>query len=543
MLRSACRYGLPMLLVLAGLCAPLRAQAEPSGNLVSAEWLRSNLGRADLLLLDAQPPALHRKAHIPGAVNVNVYSYGAREQTAEDMQGLMQSWGITDSRTVVVYDQGGNMLATRLFFDLYLHGFPVGRLRLLDGGIGHWQALGGTVTAEPTPSPARGDFRVPAQRPSVLARMPAVLAASGDPVGHALVDALEPEYYYGQTKFFDRAGHIPNAASLPYQEMYYANGTFKPADELRRLATYRGVRAEQQIITYCGGGIAATVPWFALNFVAGYPHVSVYQGSELDWLRDDRGLPFWTYAAPTLMRDAAWLNAWGGRMLRSFGLAPISVVDVRSTQAFGQGHVPAALSLPAERFVAAARDPQALTASLTQAGVRPGDEAVVVSSGGLNGDAALAFLLLEHAGQRKVSVLMESVDDWALRGLPLDKPAAPASASATAPPPQPAYAPVQPRAVLVGDAQAAHGAYPTVLLASGRSVPPSAAGTVHVPSADLLNADGMPKAAADIWTILAKAGLPRHATVICTADDPRDAAINYFILRLMGWPDVKVLVR
>jgi len=62
-----------------------------------------------------------------------------------------------------------------------------------------------------------------------------------------------------------------------------------------------------------------------------------------------------------------------------------------------------------------------------------------------------------------------------------------------------------------------------------------------VPYTELMNADGTPKPASDLWNILSKAGLPRYAEIICVADEPGDAAINYYLLKLMGYPDVKVL--
>jgi 3-mercaptopyruvate sulfurtransferase SseA len=65
---------------------------------------------------------------------------------------------------------------------------------------------------------------------------------------------------------------------------------------------------------------------------------------------------------------------------------------------------------------------------------------------------------------------------------------------------------------------------------------------VHVPYTDLLNSDGTPKAAKDIWKILTEAGIPRYAELICFSDEPGEAAVNYFILKLMGYPDIKVLV-
>ena len=54
------------------------------------------------------------------------------------------------------------------------------------------------------------------------------------------------------------------------------------------------------------------------------------------------------------------------------------------------------------------------------------------------------------------------------------------------------------------------------------------------------DADGTPKAAKDIWKLMTKAGVPRHAEIILFADDLSDAAVNYYIFKLMGWPDVKV---
>ena len=83
-----------------------------------------------------------------------------------------------------------------------------------------------------------------------------------------------------------------------------------------------------------------------------------------------------------------------------------------------------------------------------------------------------------------------------------------------------------------------------VYLASGRSLPARVpeGKVIHVPYTELLDANGAPKAAKDIWNILVKAGVPRYAEIISISDDAGEAAANYFILKLMGYPDVKVLV-
>ncbi len=498
-------------------------------------------------MLDASPAKLHAAGHIPGAVNVDIFSFGGREVPVAEMERRIQSWGVSPGKKIVLYDQGGTYLATSLFFDLYYYGFAVEGLAILDGGLAKWQAAGGTVATDPTPAPKPGAFRIAKLNEDVRVRLPEFLVASGDPANNALVEALEPSQHFGGAKFFDRPGHIPNAILMPAADFYNADKTWKSAEEIRRMLAYQGIRPDQNVYAHCGGGIAASVPFFAARFVLDYPKVKLYKESQLEWLRDDRGLPFWTYDAPNLTREKTWLNGWGNPMLRSFGVAKLSVVDVRPASAFKQSHVPFAINIPADVFKRHLATPAKLAEVLGAAGVDAAYEAVIVSDGGLNPDSAVAFLLLEKLGQKKVSVLADSLDDWGFAGFPLDKEADTADPKKAPPGPvsAPTTYPVNLRpGIVIGDARSAQGLYPKVYLASGKSLPAKVPDgkVVHVPYTDLLNPNGTPRAASDIWNTLVKAGVPRYAEIISVSDDPGEAAANYFILKLMGYPDVKVLV-
>ncbi|MBK8739892.1 MAG: hypothetical protein IPM02_10270 [Betaproteobacteria bacterium] len=525
---------------------PLLAEEGIRGNLASVQWLEKNLHRNDVLLLDAAPGQLYSMQHIPGAINVDVFTWGGREMTAAEMEGRIQSWGVSAGRKVVIYDQGGSYMATSLFFDLYYHGFPAADLFVLDGGIAKWKATGGAVTKDPVATPKPGTFRVAQRREDVRVRLPEFLAASGDPANHALLEALEPAYHFGGAKFFDRAGHVPNAIMLPSADFFNADKTFKPAAEIRRMLDYLGITPEQQIHTHCGGGIAASVPFFTMKFLLDYPRVKLYKESQLEWLRDERGLPYWTYDAPNMLRDRNWLASWGAPMLRSFGVAKLSIVDVRPAESYKQGHVPYAVNIPAAVFKSHLATPAELAEVLGAAGVEMSHEAVIVADGGLNASAALAFLLLEKLGQKRVSVLLGSIDDWGLDGFPLAKDATTVGPRKS---PQDLAVPITTypanvrQGIVARGAQGAPGPYPKIYLASGRTAPAKAPDgkVIHLPYTDLLNPGGTPKPANDIWNILVKAGLPRYAEIICFADDPGEAAANYFILKLMGFPDVKVL--
>jgi 3-mercaptopyruvate sulfurtransferase SseA len=308
-----------------------------------------------------------------------------------------------------------------------------------------------------------------------------------------------------------------------------------------------GIRPEQQIYTYCGGGVAASVPFFALKFILNYPTVKLYKESEMEWVSDERGLPFWTYDAPYLMRETRWLQFWGGPMLRAFGGSHVSIVDVRPPDAFNQGHVPFALNIPAQAFSSHLTDARGLTEILGSAGVDASHEAVVVSGAGLTKESAQAFAMLEKLGQKRVSVFLDSMDKWTQLGFAVTKEATvvgPKKAAQDVSIPPTVY-PVNLRpGVIIADPKSTQGLYPKVFIASGEKVPARAPDSkvVHVPYASLLTADGTPKPAKDIWNILAKAGVPRYAELVCFSDDPGEAAVNYFILKLMGYPDIKVWV-
>ena len=532
-----------LLALLAALCA-LPARAAGVGALIDAAGLARELANPGLLLLDASPAPLYAKGHIRGAVNVDLFGFGIAPATPAEMERRIQSWGVSPGRRIVVYDQGGSFFATRLYYDLLHHGYPAGAVSVLDGGLAKWRELGLATTTEPTPRPAPGSFRVERTVEELRVRLPEFLVASGEPERNALVEALEPASYYGEATFFDRGGHVPHALLMPSAEFFNPDKTFKSPDDIKAMARHLGVTPDRQVYTYCGGGIAASVPFFALKVLAGYPKVKLYQESQLEWMQDDRGLPLWTYAAPYLLRDTAWLRGWGGKTARMYGISQVSIVDVRAPVEYAQAHIPFALNLPAQDLGRLLVDPARLAARLGSAGVDPAHEAIVVSDGGITPDAALAWLALETAGQRRVSLYLPTLDQWAAEGQPVTSEptlvaAAPGNPLAVRPSDY-AAAP-RPRALLADPARAP-GAYPRVYLASGREAPARRPdGTVvHLPYTALLQADGRPKPARELWTLLEKAGVPRYAEIVCYADATGDAAAACFVLRLMGFADAKV---
>jgi 3-mercaptopyruvate sulfurtransferase SseA len=536
----------PVLAVLASLVIlllPSLARAQP---LVDAAWLKARIGQPGWVLLDASPAPLHRAGHIPGAVNADLMFGGTALPTQEQMQARLRAWGIAPDSRIVVYDNQDTMWATRVVFDLHRHGMPLDRLHVLDGGLKAWQSAGGDVTKERRPAPSPGTALAAPARPGLAVELSEVLAATGRaaptrPGGRGelvLVEALEPPWYYGQRAFFGRAGHLPHARMWSKLDLLQPDGRFKPVAELRRMADMLGMDERTPVLTYCGGGVAATLPWFALHVLMGRQQVGVYVGSQREWLRDERGLPMWTWAEPQRLRGADWLASWNDEQLRLTGTARLNVIDVRPAADHALGHVPHAHSLPAERWSALHRDPQALRAALAASGLDPAHEIVLVGSGGLDPVAALAWASLEAIGHPQVALLLESTDDWALRGYPLARPGAADTPAPRRPQPgwlsaAPAPArtpPAGPRQVLRVDAQMPPGA-------------PASANTILLPWTAFVTHDRALKAPHLIHEQLSKAGVSRWAHVEVQAADPAEAAAALLVLRLLGWPSVAMAAR
>ena len=62
--------------------------------------------------------------------------------------------------------------------------------------------------------------------------------------------------------------------------------TFVSLDDAQKAFDKVGVRRDQRVINYCGGGIAATLDAFVLHQL-GYENLTVYDDSMSQWATDE----------------------------------------------------------------------------------------------------------------------------------------------------------------------------------------------------------------------------------------------------------------
>jgi thiosulfate/3-mercaptopyruvate sulfurtransferase len=233
------------------------------------------------------------EAHIPGAVYVDWTrdiidpdnSVPVQVAPPERFAKLMSALGIGDDMPVVAYDHAGGQFATRLWWVLTYYGHD--HVFVLDGGWKKWIAEG-RPTASEVPEPEPAAF-TPRPRPEWRKEAEDVLAALAR--GEHVLDARDEGQYTGAVARGEgRAGRVPGAVHLHADSLFDPeSGTFRPVEDLAERLREAGVpkNRDAPLITYCNGGVAATVPLFVL-YRLGHRNLANYDGSWNEWsMRED----------------------------------------------------------------------------------------------------------------------------------------------------------------------------------------------------------------------------------------------------------------
>ncbi len=259
---------------------------------IDTESLSQNLGREDLVLIDVRGPAAYT-SHIPGAVNSTWHEYsdpssvskGVLNPDLSQLEQQVRALGINQTSDVVIYsnpfDNWGD--EGRMFWMLQYLGHP--SVRMLDGGWVKWVAEQRPFAHEQA-KPAIGDFTVNANPERIINKDALKKLVKGQHLNTIILDARSVEEYAGkEIDGLPRAGHIPSAINISWNQFLERDATLKPVEQVKAIFEDHGLREDHEIITYCLGGVRAAWVYALLRYV-GYDQVKTYPGSWWEWSRD-----------------------------------------------------------------------------------------------------------------------------------------------------------------------------------------------------------------------------------------------------------------
>lgn len=272
--------------------------------LVSTAWLQENLDHPHLRVFDCSVTlvpagagvrpesgrAAWEQEHIPGSGFADLLddlsdkdqSLPIMMPSAAQFAAAMGRYGVGPGSAVVLYDTGPHTWATRVWWMLRAMGFD--NAAVLDGGLKKWKAEGRPLSTEACRYPA-ADFQAQ-PRDSVLVGKEHVRRLHDQPRVR-LINALSADEHAGRVSRTARPGRIPGSGNVPAGSLLDpATGTYQPLAQLREKFQAQGALDGRSVITYCGGGIAATSAAFTLVRL-GIEDVAVYDGSLMEWSRDE----------------------------------------------------------------------------------------------------------------------------------------------------------------------------------------------------------------------------------------------------------------
>lgn len=263
--------------------------------LVDAAWVEAHRNDPKVRIIESNEDILlYDTGHIPGAVHID-WRRDLQDPVMRDyispgaFAELCRSHGISPDTTCVFYGDKSNWWACYALWAFRLFGHD--KVKILNGGRDKWIAEKRPLTRE-KPSYSRSDYPTPTERKDHEIRAFANEALAQSQQRKPLIDVRSPGEFVGEITHMPeypqegvlRGGHIPHACSVPWKTAVNDDGTFKSADDLKKIYTEGcKLKPDEDIVVYCRIGERSSHTWFVLTYLLGYDKVRNYDGSWTEW--------------------------------------------------------------------------------------------------------------------------------------------------------------------------------------------------------------------------------------------------------------------
>ncbi len=275
--------------------------------LVESEGLQAQLGDPELRIFDCTIHLIpnpdigytvkpgredFEKGHIPGAQFIDLQGDLSAPHpklrfmlpSAEDFAAAMGRFGVGERSRVILYSTTTPQWATRVWWMLRNYGFD--NAAVLNGGFQKWAREGRAVETGPARPRPPARFTVREDRKLMVGKE-AVLGAIGEGATCTINALSGPQHAGSGGTVYGRPGRIAKSVNVPAAALIDpTTGAFLPAPALRAKFAAIGAFDKARVITYCGGGIAASADALALVML-GHPDVRLYDASMSEWSNDE----------------------------------------------------------------------------------------------------------------------------------------------------------------------------------------------------------------------------------------------------------------
>ncbi len=278
--------------------------ATASTPLISASWLADNLNNSDLVIIDMRNSIdgggyeTFLEGHIPGAIHSDYGKAGWRVSrdntpgllpTDSQFQSLARNLGVNDNSQIVIVPAGVSSTdfgsSARAYWTFKLFGHQT--VSILNGGWKNWSKIYPNKIETGAPiAPIEGNFVASFSANGYIDTDGVEQLVSDKTSSVALLDGRPEDQFWGEGKHpnANAAGHIPGAILISQSNAYNEiENKIKPVDILAEI--YDDV-TEGPVVSYCNTGHWAATNWFVLSELLGNKDVLLYDGSMVEWTKD-----------------------------------------------------------------------------------------------------------------------------------------------------------------------------------------------------------------------------------------------------------------
>ncbi len=430
---KTCLWLVTALTLLTAACRTPPAHPNPR-LLTSPAELARRLDEPWLRVIDARPAAEYAAGHVPGARSWPVAELRdaatQRRKPAAEWALQLSQLGITRTANIIVYDDPQRSQGAAGYLFWALEALGCAQVALLDGGWPRWLAAGQRTATYPTTT---GHIAFDAAPDKLAALTQQQVRQSLGQRDFVLVDARADEEFLGwPTSGQPRGGHLAGAVHVPWEWNLAADGTLRPADELKALWAARGVTPDKEVALYSNAGTRAGFGYFALRLL-GYPRVALYEGGVNEWSNADAAaFPLKSAPRYATIVSAAWVKAVqdfhtsGTNAPRPPSYQNNHAVVLETSWGvlsaaldYNRGHVPGALHLDTDEFENGyprwhLKPLAELQQVIGRYGITPETTVIVYSQQTIA--AARIWWVLNYAGVKDVRIFNGGYSAWQMAG-------------------------------------------------------------------------------------------------------------------------------
>jgi len=262
--------------------------------LVSIEWLKENLLKKDLILLDSSltktvdgkktefkdltiPTARYfdLKANFSDRNSPFPNTIPAKEQFELECRKL----GINNSSEIVIFDNLGIYSSPRVWWMFKVMGHD--KVSVLDGGLNEWIKRKLPTAKRTHKTYEDGDLKASPNEDYIVNY--STIKQNTDQQIFTLIDARSKARFNGtenEPRKELKSGNIKNSINIPFKDVL-SDGKFKSKEELKKLFKNK-CNYDDKLVFSCGSGLTACIVLLACE-IAFKKSKFVYDGSWTEW--------------------------------------------------------------------------------------------------------------------------------------------------------------------------------------------------------------------------------------------------------------------